>query len=304
MEYLIIAAVLAVGGFVFTRKKVKSKPPTSSKKPSPNKEPAPSKEPIEYKEPEEFKQVSYKSFQGDEYKLTQIKGDNITLLVPTLTPECFFTLDYCERAYNHYADTCGFHMKGVTIAVVADGKTCGGGCGYVGAAGIEIMQSVWEAMLSEAKEGRCSQIPMYELGRNFYSLSQKVDFGGLMTGFAVYHRMKIASTENMSDHDGISWVDFDSKVKGLIDTYLSDDTLTFDNTFAVDKGIPGELGGADLIASLLMHLDEKFDTKEVWAKAHLTGETGIKNARLKNFIMCFPAAAREYLHSKIGFPRQ
>ncbi len=303
IEALLIAAVLlAAAAFALTRKKTKAKAAKPTTAPAPQPAPPPPAAPRNPAPPAEPSPevVSYRSFQGQRYTRQKVPGENVSLLVPAVTPECAFIQDYCEQAYAHYAQACGFdYANGVTIAVVPDGATCGAGCGNVGAAGIEIMQSFWDTMLAEAKQGRAHQIPLYELGRNFWTLGGKCEFGGLMTGFAIYHRMVIAGGLDMADQDGQPWPEFEERVRGLIDTYLADDSLNYSNTFAIDKGIPGNLGGADLVASLLLRLDDLCNTRGVWAKAHKLPPT---QHPAQQFVQLYPKAAQAWLLNVIGFP--
>lgn len=279
MEILIGVAVIAVIGGVLTFKQKKKRKPANPHAP-----------------------VEYTSFQGDKYTLHPVSQGVIRLLVPVVTDECRFIAKYCEKAYQHYARVCGFPYDQITIAIVDEGKTCGAGCGYLGQPGIEIMRSYWERILSEAKQGNVVHIPLYELGRNYWTLFDKCNFGGLATGFAIYHELSVAKGMRMADFKGMPFAQFDKHLRGLVDKYLADESLNYSNTFAIDKGIPNDplgLGGADLVASLLLKLDEKFNTGGLWSKAHRL-EKGGDQAR--KFVGLYPPDAQRWLVETIGFP--
>jgi serralysin len=269
---LIVAGVLAIAGAVFaiTRKK-KGKAPEAPAGPA-----------------------EYVSFQKDKYTLQALSGPTITLLVPQITPECQFILDYCEKAHQWWRDLTGHTHARIRIAVVD--QTCGAGCGYLGAPGIEIQRPFWDRMLVAAKDGVADWIPMYELGRNYWLFKP---VGEMTTGYAVFGGITVARGYTMTKaRDHITWPQLDERISGLIDRYV-DHGHKYADTFGAGKGIPDPdfSGGADLFASLLLRLHRDFDMTGFFRRLDRKS-----NDPAAAFLKAAPPAARKWLVDIIGWP--
>ena len=122
--------------------------------------------------------VSYTDFDGHAETLVPWQGEKVVVLTDPRTardPDVMTRLvGALDRAYGYYADTTGRtpalnkSLNGRdTVAEVP--HTCGAGCGYLGSTGIEVQTYYFESMYREvAQNDRYSQIPFYELGRNFW----------------------------------------------------------------------------------------------------------------------------------------
>jgi LPXTG-motif cell wall-anchored protein len=227
--------------------------------------------------------VAYRSFQGDAYTRHEVRGPTISLLVPEVTPECAFILDYAEAAHRHYRELTGHAHDRVRIAVV--NATCG----------IEIMAANWAQMLEGARSGKADWIPMYELGRNYWLYKP---LGEFTTGFAVFNGLTIARQFTMRPfREHITWAQFDARIGALIDRYV-DHGHRYADTFAAGKGIPEDpefAHGADLWASLLLRLHRDYDMRGFFRRLD-------RNARdpAAAFLAAAPAPARKWLVDVIG----
>ena len=74
-------------------------------------------------------------------------------------------------------------------------RTCGAGCGYLGATGIELMPDYFRELYDGvAKHNEIDQALPYEFGRNFWFYSPQlgyhngVDSSAVITGYAVFMR--------------------------------------------------------------------------------------------------------------------
>lgn len=87
------------------------------------------------------------------------------------------------------------------IAAIPDGGlTCGAGCGYVGATGIEanyFYSSTYKNLQKNPKD--IPHLYFYEMGRNFFTFGRKHDC--FTTGFAVFMRYVCIDTLDVVDND-------------------------------------------------------------------------------------------------------
>jgi hypothetical protein len=95
--------------------------------------------------------VTYTSFRGAPYELTEWQGANITLLTQSAAldvPTINGIVNTLDGAWSVYHDLTGrrpsFNApttinRRATIAEVPNGQTCGARCAYLGSNGIEVM---------------------------------------------------------------------------------------------------------------------------------------------------------------------
>lgn len=120
--------------------------------------------------------VVYSSFQGVKYQLTEFRGKNVSILLPPtwlngLTLEQRRTLlDRSDLIYEHFRELVGQEPSGdgmLRIAFVT--STCGWGCGWIGAKGVEVMDADWS--LADAKGalayGHIPGVVTHEMTHNF-----------------------------------------------------------------------------------------------------------------------------------------
>ena len=113
-----------------------------------------------------------------------------------------------DAAWKLYADLTGsrperfrqFHDK-PTIAAVPDASlTCGYGCGYVGATGIEVAGFYdTDYPLAKRDSAAFSHYMFYEMGRNYYTFGERHSI--FITGYAVFMRYVCMDTLKCTDPD-------------------------------------------------------------------------------------------------------
>lgn len=271
--------------------------------------------------------ISYTAFDKHTESLVPWQGEKVVVLVQpgkerdeSVMNRLVATLD---RAYQYYATTAGREpatqnsLNGrVEIAEVT--STCGAGCGYLGATGVEIATPYFESLYdSIAKDNLYSQIPFYELGRNFWFWGPQLAFkvpadDPVTTGYAVWMRFEsmAAAQVNGSPFNGTPFAVFQSEVADLARQYEANPSLTFAGTLAQNKS-PGKYGGTDFWASLMMQLAQRhggqpFRTRFLQKASRLPAATTTAGAvsnwvQAASFAACADLSAVFY--TRWGFPR-
>ena len=198
-----------------------------------------------------------------------------------------------------------------TVAVVA--KTCGAGCGYLGATGIELTPDTFKTLYNGVKDRHeWDQVICYEFGRNFWFYGAAIEYKdkgdvkrSVTTGYAVFMRfmaMEAAEMKGGPFRDR-TFDQFKSEVEKLVDTYEKDPKLIWSNTLRTDAAPKNalDLNGTDLFASFLFRLRKTVNDKEFVGR--LCKELGKRPAAkttqesLDNFVIAASAAARKDLSS-------
>jgi serralysin len=200
--------------------------------------------------------VSYKPF-GDAaaVQLRPYVGRNVALLLnparateQTIADRVVSAIDgawdwyrgFFGRAPVNYRTHAG---KSIIAEVEA---SCGAGCGFIGNTGIEISAPTMSRLLTEAAQDRYNQAVFYELGRNFFFFSDQLhamapsaNGGVFVTGFAHVHRFHAMEAAGLTGAPWDDKLDFDDFryfiLVELLDLYLADKSLNWENTLAVDK---------------------------------------------------------------------
>jgi len=269
-------------------------------------------------------QMSYQSFNGNSYTMNVWQGRNISFLTPVgQTPDPNMTLDSntmakilntVDSAYDYYYLATGkkpsvyspyYHNGRDTIADVA--TTCGAGCGYLGYTGIELETGTFNVLYNGVKNtNRYDQTVFYELGRNFWHYDSKLDGGpspsigeySFTTGYAVFMRFKSMEYTGCAGGPFGSWSfpTFRQNVINLVDQYVADPSLNFQNTLAVGAGVPGSgLGGTDLFASFLFRLGRDYGGDSfflnIWKEVNLRPNVSADQGAIDNFFLasCYTA---------------
>lgn len=121
--------------------------------------------------------------------------------------------------------------KATICALPKNDLTCGYGCGYVGATGIEIIQFYGDHLPSFKKNPKTMpHAYYYEMGRNFYTFGHKHSV--FTTGFAVFMRYVCIDSLKGIDQDGRTR----KTINDAIDDYVKSD-LTFLKTFTNSYGL-------------------------------------------------------------------
>ena len=168
-------------------------------------------------------------------------GDNVIFLTvdATLDPELLGTwVSRLDAGWQLYADLTGrkpspFKQVGgkVTIAAVPDGNlTCGAGCGYVGATGIELAM-FYDQNYPQLKS-RPAAMPhyvFYEMGRNYYTFGDR--HSCFITGFAVFMRYVCMDVLKYEDPDAGT-----RKVIESVEPLLAKSGISFLDLFTMSTG--------------------------------------------------------------------
>jgi hypothetical protein len=196
--------------------------------------------------------TAYKTFDNKSVELRAYQGRNVALL---LSPKRITEREVVDRILSAVDDAWDWYREffgraptpsrayaGKATIAEAIGGTCGAACGLLGHTGIEMSGDTLDRLLMEAHGDRYNQAVFYELGRNFWFFAdplQAMPGGAFTTRFAHVHRFYAMEVKNIV---GAPWddnLDFEKYrhaiLVDLMDRYLADKTLTWENTLAVGK---------------------------------------------------------------------
>jgi serralysin len=195
--------------------------------------------------------ITHNTFDKKSVELRPFVGRNVALLLnPYRTTDRVVighVLSAIDRAWDWYRGYFGreptphnTHAGKTAIAEVSG--TCGAACGLLGFTGIEMSTGTINRLLIEANLDRYNQAVFYELGRNFWFFAdplQAMPKGAFTTGYAHVHRFYSMEAAGLV---GAPWddnLDFDGFRQAilveLMDRYLDDRTLTWENTLGASK---------------------------------------------------------------------
>ena len=226
--------------------------------------------------------MQYTAFNGSTYDLEPWLGDNVALLTPrnaALSPEVMAKLLAAfDAGYRYYQGVTGREpadlppttLEGRSTIAIVD-ATCGAGCGYLGARGIEILPDWFGAGLAGAfpfvrgfydamaEQGKVTSIVFYELGRNFWFYGDQLGAGGLdlgfTTGYAVVNRQYAQESSGFDLDAGDAAGQYHAQaLPAIARTYFSSAEANGLNTLGQQQGIENSSsfnGSADLAAALL-----------------------------------------------------
>jgi hypothetical protein len=164
--------------------------------------------------------IDYKKYAFKPQRWAQTKKS--TMLYPWVGKEVVFLtttsdldskvmkqwVDRLDGGWGIYANLVGRrprahkHMDGkVTIGAVPDGSySCGVGCGFIGATGIELGKFYREDYPKLVKQPQAfPHYAFYEMGRNYYVFGKRHDL--FVTGFAVFMRYVCMDALKCEDYD-------------------------------------------------------------------------------------------------------
>lgn len=255
---------------------------------------------------------SYTTFQGETSNLYKYEGKKTMLLAKSNSLDATIMkkwTDAMDGAYNFYNLCTGrepdflpstYINKKSTIAS-AD-PTCGAGCGYLGATGIELLDVYFDQCYTSLKfDNKYEQITFYEMGRNFWFYGNKLAYTNdpITTGYAVF--MRFMSMKYLGFDGNPSHVEFVNQIRGLRATYLANTSLNWSNTLGVGQGVPGSSwSAADLFASFCFYLEETYGwqwLQNVWKYAALRPDRVTTQDAVDNFVIASSQAANKNLVS-------
>ncbi|HEX8425700.1 PKD domain-containing protein [Hymenobacter sp.] len=214
---------------------------------------------------------AYTSFNGTPLNLYAWEGSKVVILSRSATlnrATMYRWLTVMDSTYSYYRRCTGreptpyapTYLNGrSTIADVP--TTCGAGCGYLGATGIELQSTYFDVGYNAINvTNQYDQILFYEFGRNFWFYSGQLAYKAndpVVTGYAVFMRFMAmeAAGVNGAAFGPWSFLVFRSNVENLVSTYAANPSLNWANTLGAGQGVPNSgLGATDLFASFCFRL--------------------------------------------------
>lgn len=259
---------------------------------------------------------AYTNFNGAPMNLHVWEGNKVIILSrnSNLNRETMFKwLKAMDTTYEYYR-TCTGREPSINPATYISNKTtiadvtttCGAGCGYLGATGIELQNTYFDVMYNAIDNyNQYDQAAFYEFGRNFWFYGNQLAYktnDPIATGYAVFMRFMAMEAAGVNGAPFGSWTfsTFRSNVENLITTYLADASLNWGNTLGIGQGIAGSgLGATDLFASFCFRLRRDYGgeafVQNVWKKAGLRPNAITTQGAVDNFFLASCAAANKNL---------
>jgi hypothetical protein len=261
---------------------------------------------------------TYVTFQKDTLNLYKYEGTKTMILANTnnldlnimakWTTAMDGTYDFykfCTGRDPNFSTNITYINNRSTIARVE--STCGAGCGYLGATGIEIANTYFDDFYKQLKNNnQYDQLPFYEFGRNFWFYGSKLaykDNDPVTTGYAVFMRFMAMDNLGIQGANFLSWTfpDFKNDVKKLRISYMADPNLNWGNTLGVYQGVPdSSLMATDLFASFCWYLKDTYGDcwlQNVWKYSGLRPDSITTQDAVDNFIIASSLAAKTNLTS-------
>jgi hypothetical protein len=208
--------------------------------------------------------IAYQTMANTSVQLRPFVGRNMALLLdPARRPERASVdriLAVFDRAWDWYGGYFGrspapykSHAGRTVVAEAPDPRVADGW------AGIELRSSTVDLLLKEAVHDRYNQATFFIMGRNFWAYDRALgQIGAFKLGFCHLHRFYAIDGAGAT---GAPWdddLDFDhyrrSIIIDMLNRYLADRTLTWQNTLAADKAPDNPNGwGAGELAAGFFH---------------------------------------------------
>lgn len=258
---------------------------------------------------------TYTSFDGTSYNLNVWEGKKVAVLSRNLNlnkTAMFNWAKTMDTVYGYYKLCTGIEPGIAKIVnnhtTVADvTTTCGAGCGYLGATGIELQNTYFDNMYNGINNNnQYDQANFYEFGRNFWFYGNQLAYktnDPITTGYAVLMRFMSLDASGVAGgpfNGTMPYAQFKTAVTNLVDQYLANTSLNWANTLGANAGVPGQFGGAtDLFASFVMRLKRDYGgetfIQNVWKKAGLRPNAITTQDAVDNFFLASCAAANKNL---------
>lgn len=262
---------------------------------------------------------SYTTFNAVALNLFAWEGNKVMILSRNKNlnrATMFKWLKAMDATYEYYTLCNGrepaFYWPNYFInnrTTIADASsTCGAGCGYLGYTGIELLNYAFDIGYNAINTlDQYEQIPFYEFGRNFWfygtQLAYKVN-DPITTGYAVFMRFMAMNAAGVkgAPFGSLTHDEFQNSVINLVDQYMANPALNWNNTLGVGQGVPGGFGGAtDLFASFCFRLRRDYGgesfVQSIWKHAALRPTAITTQDAVDNFFLASCAAAKKNLTS-------
>jgi hypothetical protein len=217
-----------------------------------------------------------------------------------------------DSVYNFYRRCTGrdpniFYTVNNHTTVADVPSTCGAGCGELGYTGVELLSSFFDLMYNDINtSNQYDQAVFYEFGRNFWFYGGQLAYktnDPVTTGYAVFMRFMAMEATGVQGgpFNGVTpFADFKASEEALVDQYLSNTALNWQNTLGANAGVPGGFGGAtDLFASFCMRLRRDYGgdvfLNDLWQEADKQPPANSTQDAVDNFILAACAAAHKNL---------
>jgi hypothetical protein len=260
--------------------------------------------------------TAYKDINGDTLNLFAWPGTKNSILSAsgTINPVSMRSfIDIADSVYGYYADAVGKepplyvqYAGKATIAQVP--STCGAGCTYIGATGMELLSPYFDAIFNEAAQGQVDQVLAYEFGRSFWLFGPQLEYKSpdnsscIVTGYAVLMRYEAIEGLGLPGVSttvaGYNQAYADTKL--LVDAYQANTALNWNNTILnTSYRTPNNYGCTDLFASFVMRIAQNYGgqtfIKALWKEALKRPNAVTTQDAVDNFILAASAAANHNL---------
>ena len=219
--------------------------------------------------PVETRTMLYTPFQyPEQIEMRVTAGTHIALLTPLASDDRYdvATLEQIttrlDQGWEFYAQFTGKLPQTYPSYVTEDGlstiavvpQTCGAGCGFLGATGIEFWQEPYFSVDFHdlvRDQNLFPHYPFYELGRNFWFYGAQLDAlpGDIATVYAVTNRYLAMEAKGIPGGGALSGdgpLDFDQFRTALMDetyaNYFADPAQNWDNTVMVNAPVANTHG--------------------------------------------------------------
>ena len=186
-----------------------------------------------------------------------------------------------------------------------DGKTCGAGCGYLGANGVELASTYFHVLYRGVKNNdQYDQVVFYEFGRNFWSYGDQLGkLDPFVTGFAIVNRF--ISIDRAGLKGGpfrkLTYLEFKRSILvDLLNSYLATPELNWQNTLLIGKAPPNpnNWSASDLAAGMFYRIYSDFGWegyKAFWKAMRQLPKANTPADAVSNFLSAaITATGRDY----------
>jgi hypothetical protein len=257
-------------------------------------------------------QTEYYSLGGTKLQLYAWLGESVAFLTKnsTLAPcvmrRIVTVLDSAyqlNRSVTSQTPPIGKHVQG-RLSIAETPSAEGLFIGAIGVTGVEMGndQFAWTYKLV-AETNEFPQELFFVFGYNFNLYMSKLAFSSnvkysaaVSQGFSVY--MRFVTMERLGIKAApimnLSLDQFHTKIKGLMDLYLNDSTLTFNNTLAIDTVTFSDLKSEHLFASVLMKLEELYGNDfvmNIWKEVDKRPVASTTQMAVDNLLLASSSAA-------------
>jgi hypothetical protein len=264
--------------------------------------------------------ATYTTFNGSDLQVVPWEGRHVAVLTLSQNRDVGVMqrmVANLDSAFAYYVAITG---RQPTLVKAYNGKptivevpsTCGAGCAYVGATGIEIQRSFFNMSYSSIalRSDQDFHIAYFEFGRNFWFYGSQLTYGSYTSpmAFATHSQfgaMRRAGLASVAPLSGRPWAAFERELRRQFGVYLADTTLRFENTLLTNTWVNQatsefpHLDGSGLFASLLFMLEDRHGgdafTAAFWRAVQRRPAARSVQDAVDNLVMAASAAAEKDL---------